>query len=198
MSARPKARVLTAVLLFIVSYLIFLLLWIQVKDYYGKAVTHAVSQVMTVVTDVSYEGISQSGGVIQATFAPLRHKSQLLLDIPVKTSSYTFNMPLTIAIISALGPFIAKRGRAYTEAMLILLMVHLLYVFSLQAKELTETFIRLGYESTNRPRLFLFQFLWTFTDNMVIRFEPFLIGFYVFVRFRKGDRENSACPPIHD
>ncbi len=186
MQGRSRSRILKALLLFIATYLISLLLWIQVKDYYGMAVTYAVSHIMTLVKDVSYEGMTKDGSnVIQTRFIPLRHKSQLMLEIPVKTSSYTFNMPLTIAIISSLGPFIVRKGRAYTEALVILFMVHLLYVFSLQANELTGVFIRLGYEEISKLRLFLYQFLWTFTDNMVIRFEPFLIGFYVYMRFRK-------------
>jgi hypothetical protein len=185
MPERSKSLLLKAFLLFVAIYLVSLLLWIQVKDYYGMVVTYTVSHIMTLVKDVAYEGMTRDGNIIQTTFIPLRHKSQFALEIPVNTSSYTFNMPLTIAIISALGPFIVRKGRAYTEALVILFMVHLLYVFSLQAKELTDMFIRLGYEEMSRPRIFLYQFLWTFTDNMVIRFEPFLIGFYVYMRHRR-------------
>jgi hypothetical protein len=42
-----------------------------------------------------------------------------------------------------------------------------------------------GIEPMNKIKLAFYQFLWSFTDNMVIRFEPFLIGIYVFLRFRK-------------
>jgi len=42
-----------------------------------------------------------------------------------------------------------------------------------------------GLEKAGNPRIFFYQFLWGFTENMVIRFEPFLIGFYMFIRFRK-------------
>jgi hypothetical protein len=68
--------------------------------------------------------------------------------------------------------------------------VHLLFVFSFEAKELSEVFIRLGLAVQSVPRIAAYQFLWGFVDNMVIRFEPFLIGFYVFLRF--GRKKEAA------
>lgn len=53
-------------------------------------------------------------------------------------------------------------------------------------KELTQVFIDMGLKKVNKTRIFAYQFLWTFTDNMVIRFEPFLIGVYMFIRFKAG------------
>ena len=85
--------------------------------------------------------------------------------------------------MTALYLFIRRRRRAYAEAILILLAVHLLYVFSLELKTLTEILIQRGIAKESAPQLVLSQFLWSFTDNMVIRFEPFLIGFYMFMRF---------------
>jgi hypothetical protein len=34
----------------------------------------------------------------------------------------------------------------------------------------------------------VYRFLWVFTDSMVMRFKPFLVGFYLFARFGKGSR----------
>ena len=85
--------------------------------------------------------------------------------------------------MAALFLFISRRRRAYAEAVLILIGVHLLYVFSLELKTLTEVLIQNGIGKESAPQLFFGQFLWSFTDNMVIRFEPFLIGFYMFLRF---------------
>jgi hypothetical protein len=85
--------------------------------------------------------------------------------------------------MAALYPFIRRRLRAYGEAMAMLVAVHLIFVFSLEAKELTEVFMKQGLDVTSLPCIAAYQFLWSFTENMVIRFEPFLIGFYVFLRF---------------
>jgi hypothetical protein len=181
---RHNRIVLRAVVIFLVSYPMFLVAWIQVKDYYGTAVTVTASKLLTLAKDVTYEGSLQVDDAIEATFSPLSRRD-MLVDIPVKTSTYTFNAPLTFALMATLWLFLRKKWRAYSEALLILLCVHLLYVFSLEAKTLTETLIQRGIEPENVVRLFFSQFLWSFTDNMVIRFEPFLIGFYMFIRFGK-------------
>ena len=173
--------------IFFVSYLISLLVWIQVKDYYANAVTYLSSQLVTTIKDVHFEELTRHENLFQATFSPRRYGSDILIDIPVKTSSYTFNAPLTFAIMSALYLFIRRRKRAYAEALAILFAVHFLYVFSFEAKVLTEVMINRGLEAASKPHQFFFQFLWGFTDNMVIRFEPFLIGFYMFVRFRNKE-----------
>ena len=181
---RSKGTALRAIIIFLVAYPLFLVSWIQIKDYYGTAVTVTASKLLTLVTDVTYEGSARDGDTIEVTFSPLSRR-EMLVDIPVKTSSYTFNAPLTFALMATLWLFIKKRRRAYAEALLILLCVHFLYVFSLEAKSLADTLIQRGAAKENVFRLFFTQFFWSFTDNMVIRFEPFLIGFYMFIRFRK-------------
>ena len=174
------------VAIFLTSYLIFLVLWVQVKDYYGKAVTYTVSEMITVVKDVKFEKIIQEKDIIRVRFSPLRHKAGVGIEIPIKTSNYTFNAPLTFAIMAALFTFIRRRVRAYVEAVLILFFIHLLYVFSCEILNLTMAFINKGFEPVNKLLIFVYQFLWQFTDNMVIRFEPFLIGLYLFIRFKAG------------
>jgi hypothetical protein len=182
--SKRKAVILKTIIIFLISYLLFLIVWIQVKNYYGYVSTYIASKLVMLIQDVRLEGMERAGDTIQATFSPLRHDN-LLIDIPVKISSYTFNAPLTFAIMAAFYLFIRRRGRAYAEALLLLLIVHLLYIFSLEAKLLTEILRDRGIEAVSQLRIAVCQFLWSFTDNMVIRFEPFLIGFYMFLRFRK-------------
>jgi len=188
--ARPKQtlkrRILITILLFLVSYFVFLVLWIQVKDRYGYAVTSFVSELIPLIQNVRFEEIKTEKGWIVVTFSrPIKRQGDLLMDILVKTSSYTFNAPLTFGIMAALFPIIRNRWRAYLEALAILLGVHLLYVFSLESNQLITFLMQRGLEAVNKVRLYSYQFLWQFTDNMVIRFEPFLIGFYMFIRFRR-------------
>ncbi len=182
----PKQEILKAVLIFLCSYLIFLVLWIQVKDSYSKGIIYLASHLVTVVKDAEFGGMKQARDIMKATFKPSKHKAGVHINIPVKTSAYTFNAPLTFAIMASLYLFIGRRKRAYAEALLLLLFIHLLYVFSLEMKELTQVFIDMGLEKVNKIRIFICQFLWSFTDNMVIRFEPFLIGVYMFIRFKAG------------
>ncbi len=179
-----RHQLLRAVGIFLAVYLVSLVVWIQVKDSYGYAMTLTASKLAAELKSARLEEISREKGIMQATFIPTKDP-YMLVDIPVKTSSYTFNAPLTFAIMGALYFPLERRKRAYSEALAILMIVHFFYVFSLETKELTEAFMARGLETHSVPRLAAYQFLWGFIDNMAIRFEPFLIGFYMFFRFRK-------------
>lgn len=176
---------LYALLIFLVSYFVFLFLWLQVKDVYGSGITYTASKAVTAVKEVRLREFKKGGDIFTVVFMPLRHGMDILIDVPVKTSGYTFNAPLTLAILSAMFMSIRRRSRAYIEAALMLVFIHLLYVFSLEAKEITGVFMEMGLSQPNVLKTGFYQFMWGFIDNMVIRFEPFLIGFYVFLRYRR-------------
>jgi hypothetical protein len=59
-------------------------------------------------------------------------------------------------------------------------------------KQITEAFMKAGIEKMNKPEAYTYQFLWIFTRSMIIRFEPFLIGFYMYMRFAERSSEKSA------
>jgi hypothetical protein len=180
-----KAAILRTVAVFLVSYVFFLFLWAGIKDYYGYAVTFVASHSVSVLKNVNVREIARDGDTIKPVFSPKGKESQFTVGVPIKTSLYTLNMPLSFGIMACLFPFIRKRPRAYGEALAILFSVHLLNVFLLESKLLTQVFQGRGIEAPCRQCLNLYQFLWNFTSSMVIRFEPFLLGFYIFVRFRK-------------
>lgn len=187
-NSRPHHRriLIRAVPVFLAVYLVSLLVWIQVKDYYSFVITTVASHIIGVIKSAEVGSMIRSGDAIQITFSsPFSTRPDMLVDIPVRTSTYTFNAPLTMGIMASLYGFITRRARAFGEAIMLLLFVHLLYVMSLELKLLTEAFIKAGIEPASDMKLFFFQFLWGFTDNMIIRFEPFLIGFYLFIRFRR-------------
>jgi hypothetical protein len=177
-----KAAIARVVLVFIASYLIALLLWILIKDQYCYTVAFVTSKVAAGMKSAKVEDLTFAQGVVTVLFSPLKEQTQFLAHVPIKTT-YTFNAPLTLAIMACLYPFIRRRPRAYGEACLILIGVHLLYVFSLEMKELTEAFMAKGIEPLSKPEMYAYQFLWTFTRSLIIRFEPFLIGFYMYMRF---------------
>src|SRR5512139_2318993 len=143
MSVLHKPHLLKAAGIFLSVYLVSLVLWIQVKDYYGYAMTLTASKLAAGLKSARLEEISRGKGIVQATFIHSRDPD-MLIDIPVNTSSYTFNAPLTFAIMGALYFVLKKRKRAYGEALAILVSVHFLYVFSLDTKELTEVFMDRG------------------------------------------------------
>ncbi|HET6515214.1 MAG TPA: hypothetical protein VFG09_08640 [Thermodesulfovibrionales bacterium] len=185
MIRQHRRVILKAIGVFLISYLLFLIFWITVKDSYGRGTIYAASKLVAGIKDVKFQEMTHERDGVEVTFAPLGHGSDILIDIPVKISSYTFNAPLTFAIMASLYPFLRRKPRAYGEALSLLLSVHLLYLFSLEAKELTDVLTDRAIQKSGTPTTLLYQFLWSFTDNMVIRFEPFLIGLFLFLRFRK-------------
>jgi len=177
-----KSAVLKIIFIFLVSYTISLLLWIQVKDTYCYTIALVTSKIVGGLKNARLEDIVVEGDVVKATFRPLEGKTGMLVHVSIPTN-YTFNLPLTLAIMASLYLFITRRRRAYGEAFLILLGVHFLYVFSSEMKEMTEVFMNTGIQKVNKPVAYTYQFLWVFTRSMIIRFEPFLIGFYMYIRF---------------
>lgn len=180
-----KRIVLQTIAVFIVSYFIFLIIWIQVKDYYGYAMTLVASKIVAWIKESEVHAIIRKNDIVQATFAFSRTDRNILVDIMLKTNVYTFNSPLTFAIIVSLSLFIRKNIRAYGEAIAILLVVHLLYVTSYEMHALMQVLVKEGFEAASMFRVFIYQFVTGFTDYMVIRFEPFLVGLYLYARFRK-------------
>jgi hypothetical protein len=157
-----------------------------VKNYYGYTITFIASELIPLVVDVQFIEIKEKDDMNHVTFTrAVKRRVDLLIDIPIKTSFYTFNVPLTFAMMAALFPFLRRRWRASAEAFIILLSVHILYVFSLEANNLATFFITRGLPIVGKTGLHVSQFLWQFTSTMVIRFGPFFIGFYIFLRFRK-------------
>jgi len=186
-----KSTIFKVILVFIGSYLISLLFWILVKDQYCYTLAFVTSKVVAGLKGAKVEDVTFEQGLVKATFSPWQGRKHVLVNVPIKTS-YTFNAPLTIAIMACLYGFIRRRRRAYGEAFLILISVHFLYVFSLEMKQITEIFMKEGIEPLNKPEMYAYQFLWSFTRSMIIRFEPFLIGFYMYMRFAERSSEKSS------
>jgi hypothetical protein len=150
MPEQPKKRILRTIVVFLISYVFFLLLWIQVKNLYAEGITAFASKIAARLTDSRFEEMTREKDLIEVSFSPVR-KSGMLIDIPINTSSYTFNAPLTFSIMTALYFYIKRKLRAYSEALLILAVAHLLYVFTLETKLLTEVIAEHGIGTTGMP-----------------------------------------------
>ena len=188
-----NSSLLKAALIFVVSYLIFLAVWLAVKGYYGMAITSVASYAITLIKNVDMVELVRSKDIITVGFIPQKYGVTILktgIDIPI--SNYTFNAPLTFAIMAAFYPFL-KRKWIYLEAVLILVVVHFLFVFSLEGQKLTAALEAQGYEKSGAAVHIFWEFLWGFVDNMVVRFEPFLIGAYLYF-FR--DRKSEKVRPV--
>jgi hypothetical protein len=176
-------KLLISLLIFIVSYILFLMLWLNIVDYYGKGVLNIASNTTALVKNVDFEKIKvKKNGQLGAQFL-IRHKKGVRIIINFDFSTITFNAPLTFAIMATLCLFIKNRKRAYSEALLILFLIHFLYVFTSETGRLSYIMAKNHLETASEFQLFVWQYLWGFIDSMIIRFEPFLIGFYIYLRF---------------
>ncbi len=177
----PKGAILKAGLIFIISFCVFLGGWLVVKGYYGTAITTVSSYAAAAVKNAQVVDITRDKDVVKVGFIPktygVAQVYKTSIDVPV--SNYAFNVPLTLAIMAAFFPFLRSR-RVYIEALVILVFVHFLFIFTLEGERLTGVFVSQGYEKESTISNIFWQFSWGFLDNMVVRFEPFLIGAYLF------------------
>jgi hypothetical protein len=74
-----------------------------------------------------------------------------------------------------------------------LVFVHLLFVFSLEGQKVTAVLAAQGFENPGNVTHIFWEFLWGFVNNMVVRFEPFLIGAYLFL-LRNRERVKKVKP----
>lgn len=152
------------------------------------------SYIISIVKDVEITEIIRNQDIITVSLIPantgLSQVIQIIIDIP--TSNYAFNVPLSLAIMAAFYPFIKSKW-LYLEALAILVFVHFLFVFSLEGEKLTQILTIHGYEEPNRGTQIFWEFLWGFVDNMVVRFEPFLIGAYLFF-LRNREKPKKVVP----
>ena len=171
---------LKAALIFVISYFVFLAIWLVIKSYYGLVISTIASYAITFVKNVDIVEIIRNKDIITVGFIPQKYGVTILKTaINIPTSNYAFNAPLTLAIMAAFYPFL-KRKWIYLEAIVILVIVHFLFVFSLEGEKLTLYLTAQGYEKTGTVTQIFWEFLWGFIDNMVVRFEPFLIGAYLY------------------
>jgi hypothetical protein len=183
-----RSVILKSALIFIAAYLVSLGLWLGIKGYYGMAVTTIASHAAAIVKNVKIVEIKRDKDIVSVGFIPKKYGVTILkTSINVPISNYTFNAPLTFAIMAAFYPFL-KRRRVYAEALLIMVAVHFLFVFSFEAHGLTSELEKQGYEKSSEAVHVFWEFLWGFINNMVVRFEPFLIGAYLYF-FRDSARK---------
>ncbi|NGZ61079.1 MAG: hypothetical protein CV081_11345 [Nitrospira sp. LK265] len=188
-----RSVLIKASLIFIVAYIISLAVWLGVKAYYGMAITTIASHAITLIKNVDIVSILRNGDIISVGFIPQKYGVTIIkttIDVPI--SNYTFNAPLTFAIMAAFYPFL-KRKWIYLEAILILVVVHFLFVFSMEGEKLSAALETQGYEKGGTASQVFWEFLWGFINNMVVRFEPFLIGAYLYF-FRNRTSPVKTAP----
>ncbi|MBN2420598.1 MAG: hypothetical protein JXL81_14510, partial [Deltaproteobacteria bacterium] len=127
-------RIMLSVALFLVAYIVMIFLWVQFKPYYGITMAHIGTRIASLAPGFSVQHIEHDDEVATATLTrPVLTKNGLgdfQIDLKLSVSNYSFNVPLTFALVVALSAFFHWRKRMVLEAGLFLIFVHLLYVFS--------------------------------------------------------------------
>jgi len=174
-------------LLFLLLYPALLFIWLKVKPYYGFVISRAGAHLAAEFKGARVVRVEDGAErnkvwIREKGYISPYGPGELEISPAFPISNYSFNVPLTWALALALFPVIRWRKRALLEIALVLAGVHLLYVFSFSGLQLYYAEVKVGF----RPRALLPQLfwetLWAFTDNMVIRFEPFLVAFYLYLR----------------
>jgi hypothetical protein len=179
-----KKKLVLSLTIFTISYIIFLFLWVKIQDHYGKVLVSMASHLTAKVIDVEFDTIKeQNDEVFEAQFYILRRGNIYTRSIRFDSNLFTYNAPLTFAIMAAFFVFIKRHVRSYTEVLIILFTIHFFYVFFYEAYRLSLSLDRNNLESASKFELFVWRYLWGFFHSMLIRFEPFLIGIYLYLRF---------------
>lgn len=183
-SLTVKKKVILSLVIFLACYLTSLVLWVKVQDHYGKGLLFVASHLTAQVKDVEFRDIlPKDGNKYGALFNISRDGKGFLTFITFDFALFTYNAPLTFAIMAALFLFIKNHMRAYAEVLIILVATHIFYIFLSEAGRISTLLDQHKLESSSEVGLFIWQYLWGFIDAMFIRFEPFLIGIYLFLRF---------------
>jgi hypothetical protein len=184
-----RKRLVNISLVFIAAFVLSLALWLFVGKYYGYVITsisaHAIAPVKNLQLDLVKFDTKNKNNI--STF--FRTQKKLTKNVGllqnVNFGHFTFNVPLTVGILAAFFPFIRKK-RVYIEVAVLVITIHILYVFFLEGLKLSEALLRSGFEKPNEAKLVFWQFSEGFLKSMVLRFEPFLIGAYLYFSRTRG------------
>ena len=110
-----------------------LLIWIQIKPYYGLGLTKAgcYLSALTMGCLVKKINAGEEDAKVRFIYPVLSSRGMydLAIDIELSVSKYSFNVPLSIALIATLFPIFHWKKISMLEAVFILACVHLLYIY---------------------------------------------------------------------
>jgi hypothetical protein len=193
---RRRNKILPAVAVFFVSYLLLLFLWLHIKPYYGNFLAHVGAQLAAWTTGARLSEVAQASEVADISFLYYavtgEGSGDVMLKVRISVSNYSFNVPLTFALIAGLFVIFRWAPATILESCLILMGVHLAYIYFFCTLQIHYQLAMGHIAAPAKWVQFLLQFLWGFTDNLIIRFEPFLIAVYLWLRQMLHTRTAAA------
>lgn len=178
MSQRVK-QVAVAITVFSTVFVLCMVIWLNVKPFYAEKMVCLGSRIAAFVADAKVldcKKVEKGIEVKMTWFTPaLNGIREVEYSDTLFTDRYTFNVPLTLSMLAAIMTLISLPWRSILEGLTLICAGHLIWIVSFLLVHL-KTFILQHPQGQiiHEPSMAL-QFLWQFSDNMLIRFEPFII-----------------------
>jgi hypothetical protein len=179
----PQVSIYKAALLFVIAYPLCLLLWLPVTDYYAAGLSYGGARLMPSFQEVSFNGleIKKDNTVVKFDFHVYGCRINSGL-VTLSTSHYVFTVPLIMALLIALGPFLNRKPGPASIVVGLMAGTHFLHVVMFQNNEINRALIAEGFATGGAIWIYLRQYLFDFVEFLVLKFLPFLLGFYLLVK----------------
>lgn len=194
---RKAFKILASFLVFLVSYALFLAVWVKVRTYYGHPMNFFAAQLAALSLNINVEAVEKSAAskekiTMTKPVATTRGLADLVVDQTIDINNYTFNVPLTAAILVASLLFMRWPWYIMIEGFFIIMSGHLLYLYSYLMLNLQKVLVNLTAKKISWFREMFWEFAWAFADNLVIRFEPFLVVVIIWLLYGKREKQSAG------
>ncbi len=178
MAAKPGITLGKFALILFGAYIVCLMLWLPLKSYYAAAISYGAAQLTSVFQEVSYQKMEVRRDSTVVTFDfhhSLRTSSG---SYTINTSAYDFSMPLILALLPTFAPFLTTKCRPLLIIASVTIGIHLLYMVLSQCNAINLALAREGFGCGGKGMI---SFMREWIGLLVLRFLPFLCGFYLAV-----------------
>ncbi|MCG6551193.1 MAG: hypothetical protein L7F77_02600 [Candidatus Magnetominusculus sp. LBB02] len=156
-------------------------MWLPIKDYYAALLVYVSAPAAAMTKGASFDMMERLDGAIRVKLTLKKYMAPC--TITIATSRYTFNFPLSLAITAVLLTRIDNKRKAIAAVLAVLLCVHLLYLYSLETLALTRTLYEKNLRDVGFIEMNVHMLLYNFTDELLLRLEPFIMGFVLYFKF---------------
>ncbi len=189
---QTKGKVITALIIFLAVYAVALTVWLKVKIPYGHLIDSIGAHLASISLDMDFTRLEPASNgeeliSVRRAVVTVRGIADLTVDQKIIIDNYSFNMPLTAALMASFFWFFRWKWYTFAEGAVLITAGHLLYVYSYLMLNFKTALIQMGAEPATWASPLVWQFLWSFADNLVIRFEPFLVIVVLWLANRRGE-----------
>lgn len=167
--------------MFVVSYVVFFFLWLPIKDYYAVALVYVTAPIAAITKGATFDSLERHDGAVSIKLTLKKYLE--ICTLRISTSRYTFNFPLSMAITAVFISRVQRKRQAIAAVLGILAGVHLLYLLSLETLAITRTIYDKDLRDVGFIEMNAHMVLYNFTDELLLRLEPFIMGFVLYFKF---------------